>query len=179
MLLAQGNALGITNIISDERPERAKALIIMSQSLCKIYLHVIFHIKTTSPKLKEEDWERIHSYIGQLVNDTGCKVIRVGGVEDHIHFLCLLSRDETVSHLIEEVKRNSSRWIKSISPCYQSFYWQGGYAAFSVSKSVVDKTIEYISNQKEHHKKTSFREEYIKFLKLYNIDYNEQYVLSD
>ena len=151
----------------------------MAQSLCKIYLHVIFHIKTTSPPIADEHLERVHSYIGQLVNDAGCQVIRVGGIGDHVHVVCLLSRDETVSHLVEEMKRNSSRWIKTLSPQYEHFAWQGGYAAYSVSQSVVDKTISYVNNQREHHKKISFHDEYLQFLRLYNIDYNERYVFSD
>ena len=151
----------------------------MAQSLCKIYLHIVFHIKTTSPVVDDEHLPRIHSYIGQLVNLTGCQVVRVGGVGDHVHFVCLLSRNESVSHLVEEVKRNSSRWIKTLSARYEHFAWQGGYAAFSVSQSVVDKTIEYVNNQQEHHKKVSFRDEYLQFLKLYQVEYDEQYVFSD
>ena len=77
----------------------------MAQSLCKIYIHMIFHIKTTSPHICEEDLLRIHAYIGQLVNKTGCVNIWVGGIEDHVHALCLLSREETISHLVEEIKR--------------------------------------------------------------------------
>lgn len=151
----------------------------MPQSLCKIYIHVIFHIKTTSPHIQNDDLNRLHSYIGKLINATGCKTIRVGGVDDHVHALLLLSRQETVSHLVEEIKRNSSRWIKTLSTRYATFAWQGGYAAFSVSQSVVDKTIAYISNQEEHHKKQSFRDEYLEFLDLYNVDYNEHYVFTD
>ncbi|MBO7477215.1 MAG: transposase [Salinivirgaceae bacterium] len=151
----------------------------MPQSLSKIYLHIVFHIKTTSPQIDEAHLERVHSYIGQLVNSTGCSVIRVGGIGDHVHVLCLLSRNETVSHLVEEIKRNSSRWIKTLGQEYECFAWQGGYAVFSVSESLINKTIEYVINQKEHHKKLSFKEEYIQFLKLYNIDYDERYVFED
>lgn len=151
----------------------------MAQSLCKIYLHIIFHVKTTSPQIADEHLDRLHSYIGQLVNTTGCQVIRVGGIGDHVHILCMLSRNENVAHLVEEVKRNSSRWIKTIDARYEKFAWQGGYAVFSVSQSVVDKTIEYDGNQREHHKKQSFRDEYLAFLKSYNVDYDERYVFSD
>lgn len=151
----------------------------MAQSLCKIYLHIIFHIKTSSPSILDDDLERVHAYIGQLINDAHCTNIWVGGIEDHVHVLCLLGRDTTISHLVEEMKRNSSRWIKSISPHYTRFAWQGGYAAFSVSQSVVDKTLEYIKNQAEHHKKTSFEDEYRQFLKLYNIEYDDKYVFTD
>ncbi len=151
----------------------------MAQSLYKIYLHIIFHVKTTSPQIADEHLERVHSYIGMLVNSTGCKVIRVGGVGDHVHIVCLLSKNETVAHLVEEVKRNSSRWIKALAPTYEHFAWQGGYAAFSVSQSQIDKVLEYVGNQAEHHKKQSFRDEYLAFLRLYNVEYDDRYVLSD
>ena len=151
----------------------------MAQSLCKIYLHIIFHVKTTSPQIANEHLEPMHSYIGQLVNTIGCNVIRVGGIGDHVHIVCVLSRNENVSHLVEEIKRNSSRWIKTISPKYEKFEWQGGYAAFSVSQSQVDTVMAYIRNQEEHHKKQSFRDEYLTFLQLYKIEYDERYVLSD
>lgn len=162
----QGDALGISNQI-------------MSQSLSKIYLHIIFHIKTTSPSIKEEHLERVHSYIGQLVNTTGCQTLIVGGVSNHVHIVCQLSKNETVSHLLEEVKRSSSRWIKTIDDRYRHFAWQGGYATFSISESVLPKTINYVKNQKAHHAKSSFRKEYLDFLKHYKVEYDERYVLSD
>ena len=123
--------------------------------------------------------ERLHSYIGELANSTGCQVVRVGGVNDHVHVLCLLSREETVAHLVEEMKRNSSRWMKSLGNYYAQFAWQGGYAVFSVSQSVVNKTIDYVNRQKEHHRNVSFRDEYLQFLKLYNINYDEKYVFAE
>ncbi|MBR4218781.1 MAG: IS200/IS605 family transposase [Bacteroidales bacterium] len=151
----------------------------MAQSLCRIYLHIIFHTKTTSPVIDEEHIPQMHAYIGALVNTTGCQVLCVGGTENHIHVLLMFSKNETVAHIVEEVKRNSSRWIKTISPKYEKFAWQGGYAAFSVSQSQVDTAIEYIRNQAEHHKKRSFKDEYLEFLRLYKIEYDERYVLSD
>ena len=110
---------------------------------------------------------------------TGCVNVWVGGVEDHVHVLCLLSREETIAHLIEELKRNSSRWIKTLDDCYKNFAWQGGYGVFSVSQSMSEKTLEYIKNQRQHHEKQTFEDEYISLLKLYNIDYNEQYLFHD
>lgn len=151
----------------------------MSQSLCKIYLHIVFHKKTTSPSLMTEHIERLHQYIGKLVNISGNQVICVGGTEDHVHSLVMMSKSETLTHLLEEIKRNSSRWIKSLSPIYENFAWQGGYAAFSVSQSQVETLINYIKSQSEHHRKQSFREEYIKLLQLYKIEYDERFVLCD
>ena len=151
----------------------------MGQSLCKIYLHVIFHTKTTSPVVAEEHIPQMHAYIGKLVNTTGSKVIRVGGTEDHVHVLLMFAKTETIAHIVEEMNRNSSRWVKSLSPRYEKFAWQGGYAAFSVSQSKVETVVNYIGNQKEHHKRQSFHDEYLQFLKLYGIEYDEKYVLSD
>ena len=131
----------------------------MPQSLSKIYIHLIFHINTTSPVIRAEDLDDVHAYIGELVNTTGCVQIRAGGIGDHVHVLFMLSRDNTLSHVVEEIKRNSSRWLRSKDAYYRTFGWQGGYAAFSVSQSVVGKTIEYIDNQREHHKRSSFKDE--------------------
>ncbi len=151
----------------------------MAQSLSKIYIHLVFHIKNMSPLIREEDLGRVHSYIGSLVNATGCKAMLVGGVCDHVHLLFLLSKDASVSHVAEDVKRNSSRWIKGTDACYRAFSWQNGYAAFSVSQSVVEKTLAYIKEQRQHHKKTTFQEEYRMFLQSYGISFNEEYVFRD
>ena len=151
----------------------------MPQSFAKIYIHFVFHVKYASRKLREEHLERVHAYLGQLVNAAGCRVLKVGGVANHVHALFLLSREETIAHVVEEVKRNSSRWLKTLSPDYRGFAWQAGYAAFSVSQSMVDKTLAYIDNQAEHHKKLTFEEEYKTFLRLYGIDFDERYVLKD
>ena len=121
--------------------------------------------------------ERVHCYVGQLVNTTGCKVVRVGGVNDHVHILFLLSRDVAISHIVEEIKRNSSRWIKTLAIHFRAFAWQNGYGVFSVSQSIVDKTLDYISNQEMHHKRFSFQDEYRQFLLSYGVEYDEAYVL--
>ena len=177
-LLAQGIALGI--MIYKPTPCKGKSFKIMAQSLSKIYIHLIFHIKSTSPQIRENDLERLHSYIGKLVKTAGCTEIKAGGIGDHVHVLFILSKDVTISEIVEEIKRNSSRWIKDLDPGYYHFFaWQGGYAAYSISQSAVDKTLQYIDNQKEHHTKHSFAEEYRAFLELYNVEYNEKFVFWD
>ncbi len=105
--------------------------------------------------------------------------MRVGGIEDHVHILFALNKNVTIVHVVEEIKRDSSRWIKTIDNHYKQFAWQGGYAAFSVSQSMVEQTLEYISQQEEHHKKISFQEEYTRFLRLYHVDYDERQALTD
>ena len=152
----------------------------MAQSLSKIYIHLIFHIKSTSLKIRENDLGRLHQYIGKLVKTSGCTEIKAGGIGDHVHVLFILSKDVTISQIVEEIKRNSSRWIKDFDPVYYRFFaWQGGYAAYSISQSVVDKTLQYIDNQKEHHTKHSFAEEYKAFLDLYKVEYDEKFVFRD
>jgi REP element-mobilizing transposase RayT len=103
---------------------------VMAQSLCKIYLHLVFHVKTTSPLILDSNLDDVHCYIGKLINIAGCQVHRVGGVEDHIHIVCQLGREQTVARLVEEIKSNSSRWMKTLSPHYKHFAWQSGYAVF-------------------------------------------------
>jgi hypothetical protein len=90
-----------------------------------------------------------------------------------------MSKNIALSKLVEEIKRHSSRWIKTLDKHYKTFAWQGGYGGFSVSPSVHDKTKQYIENQEEHHKKMKFQEEYLMFLKEYGIEYNEKYLWND
>ena len=88
---------------------------------------MIFHIKTMSPKIRENDLERLHNYIGKLVKTTGCAEIKAGGVGDHVHVLFILSKDVTISQIVEEIKRNSSRWIKNLDPVYYHFFRMAGW----------------------------------------------------
>ncbi len=151
----------------------------MSQSLSKLYVHIVFHIKNPLAKIRKEDKNYLYAYIGAIINDNESIPILINGVEDHIHILCVMSKNIALAKLVEEVKRHSSRWIKTKDLYYANFAWQGGYGGFSVSPSLHNKTKNYIKNQEEHHKKMSFKEEYLLFLKEYNIDYNEEYLGFD
>ncbi|VBB47352.1 conserved hypothetical protein [uncultured Paludibacter sp.] len=151
----------------------------MSQSLSKMYVHLIFHIKTTSVVIREKEEKELYAYIGSILKDIECIPILINGTKDHLHILCVMSKNITLAKMTEEVKRHSSRWIKTKDNYYKSFAWQGGYGGFSVSPSLHDKTKYYIQNQKEHHKKMTFQEEYLLFLKEYRIEYNETYLWTD
>jgi len=102
--------------------------------------------------------------------------LTINGTENHVHILSILSRKVTVAKLVEMVKKGSSKWIKTKGVEYQNFYWQSGYAALGIGQSNIESLKRYIANQKEHHRKKTFQEEYITFLKKYNIDYDERYV---
>jgi len=151
----------------------------MAQSLSKLYVHLVFHVKNTSVIIRDEDKKELYAYMGAIINDNESIPILINGTADHVHILFVMSKNIALAKLTEEIKRHSSRWIKTIHPQYKSFAWQSGYAGFSVSQSLHDKTKNYIQNQEEHHKKMSFKEELILFLKEYGIEYNEQYLWTD
>ncbi len=151
----------------------------MGQSLSKLFVHIIFHIKQNSAHIREFDKNDLYAYIGAVIKDNDSIPILINGVDDHIHILCVQSKNITIAKLVEEIKRHSSRWIKTKDIHYKGFSWQGGYGVFTVSSSLVEKTKTYISKQKEHHKKMSFREEYVLFLKEYGVEYNETYLWTD
>jgi len=151
----------------------------MAQSLSKLYVHLIFHIKNASVSIKSKDKKDLYAYMGSIINDNGSLPILINGTRDHVHVLCVMSKNIALAKLIEEIKRHSSRWIKTIGPYYKQFSWQGGYSGFSVSQSLHDKTKQYIANQEEHHKKITFKEELGIFLKEYGIEYDERYLWTD
>ena len=151
----------------------------MGQSLSKQYTHIIFHIKTTSVKIRSKEKQGLYAYIGAIIKDRQSIPIIINGVEDHIHILCVLSKNISLADFLEDIKKYSSRWIKTKDNYYKNFAWQGGYGGFSVSPSLHDKTKKYIENQEEHHKKMTFREEYLLFLKEYEIEYDENYLWTD
>jgi putative transposase len=105
-----------------------------------------------------------------------CLPIKIGGHRDHVHVLCVLSRKIALMDLLEEMKAHSSKWMKTQGDSFKNFYWQDGYAAFSVSPEDVDNIIHYIENQKKHHQKISFQDEMRDYFKKYMIDYDEKYV---
>ena len=148
----------------------------MPQSLVKNYLHITFSTKNRSPFIDNEVKDELFNYLGGICKNMECNPVQVGGVEDHIHILCLLSRKIALMKLIEELKSHSSKWIKTKGSKYQKFYWQKGYGSFSVNPSEIETVVNYIQNQNEHHKKKTYKDEYLAFLKKYHVEYDERYV---
>ena len=151
----------------------------MASSLVKIDIHLIFHIKTTGVDFRHEDLPRIFRYIGGMINGFGGIPIEVGGTTNHVHILTSLPPTVALADYVRGIKANTSKWIKQLDTHYTHFAWQDGYGAFSVSPSLLDKTIQYIQNQEVHHKKRTFEEEYRLFLDAYGIKYDERYAFSD
>lgn len=148
----------------------------MSQSLSQLYVHIIFHTKYNQPLIRPEVEKELYAYNGGIIKENNSVPIKINGTEDHIHILATMSKNIALAKFVEEIKRNSSRWIKTKGEEYQHFAWQGGYAAYSISQSVIKRVKKYIENQKEHHKKVSFQEEYVQFLAEYKIDFDKNYL---
>ena len=148
----------------------------MPQSLIRNYLHITFSTKNRHPFITNDIKEELFAYMGGICKNLECQPIKVGGYTDHIHILCMLSKKIALVKLLEELKSHSSKWIKTKGEAYHNFYWQDGYGAFSVNPSEVEIVIDYISNQKEHHSKKTFQNEYRAFLKKYKVEYDERYL---
>jgi REP element-mobilizing transposase RayT len=148
----------------------------MAQSLSKVYVHITFSTKYRYPFIDNAIEQELWAYMGWICKTLECNPIRVGGYNDHVHICCLLSRKITQMKLLEEVKKESSKWIKTKGAQYENFYWQDGYGIFSVNPSELEKVVSYIDNQHEHHKERAFQEELLAFLKKYKVEYDEQYL---
>lgn len=149
----------------------------MPQSLAQIYLHVIFSTKNRRAYLQNKDLRsELHKYLGGVCRNLEAPALIVGGVEDHVHVLCRMSRTITVADLVRELKRDSSKWIKGKDELLADFHWQDGYGAFSISPSHVETLRTYIANQEEHHKTVSFQDELRRIMQKYGVEYDERFV---
>ena len=151
----------------------------MSQSLSRLYVHIVFHTKYNQKLITEEIKPELYAYMGSILKDNASTPLIINGVEDHVHIFCIMSKNIALAKLVEFVKKHSSRWIKTKGNKFSNFRWQDGYGAFSVSPHMYDTVKKYIENQVNHHKKVDSKEEYIALLKEYGIDYNEDYLWND
>ena len=145
----------------------------MPQSLAKVYLHLVFSTKERMKWITPNIEMRLHNYMCSIGSNIGCPVHQIGGTEDHVHILLEQSRSVTIAKLLETIKANSSRWIKT--EC-KHFSWQAGYGAFSVDQRTYEGVKKYIVDQKVHHKTRTFKEEYVLLLKRANIPIDENYL---
>ena len=129
----------------------------MPQSLSKVYVHITFGTKHRQKLIDDSIENALFNYLGGICKRLGCSPVRIGGYQNHVHILCLLSRKISVMDLLEELKKSSSKWMKQQGDSYSDFYWQGGYGIFSVSASEVDRVIHYIDNQEVNHRRRSFQ----------------------
>jgi len=142
----------------------------------QLYIHLIFAVQNRKALINETIQHNVFSYLSGILTQRDHKSIIVNGTEDHVHLLIGLNPKESVSTLVHELKRCTTLYINQEKLCNFHFTWQEGYGAFSYSKSQLDVVYNYIANQKEHHQKKTFKDEYIQFLKKLNIEYDEKYL---
>ncbi len=148
----------------------------MPQSLTKLYAHLVFSTKHRKPFLDDEIRPRVHGYLATVIRNLDSPYVVVGGVADHVHILFDLGKMHAPVEFVEQLKRESSKFVKTLGPQYQNFYWQRGYGMFSVCPTHFADAEEYVRDQEEHHRTKTFQEEYREFLRRYGIEYDEQYV---
>ena len=150
----------------------------MPNSHSQIFLQAVFAVKYRRALIRDP-WKRdLFAVIGNLINETGCRTIIVNGIEDHVHCLIRMKPDVSISEVMKTAKAKSSKWINENKFLDHRFEWQSGFGAFSYSKSEVPNVKRYIQNQEEHHKKKTFLEEYIEYLKEFDVDYDERYIFK-
>ncbi len=144
----------------------------------RIYIQIVFAVKNRESLIRPSWEEELFKYITGIVQNKGQKMLAINGVENHIHFFIGMKPSCRLSDLVREVKKSSNGFIKEKAFTNFKFEWQKGYGAFSYSHSALDNVIAYINNQKEHHRKKTFKEEYVEFLEKFNIEFKNEYLFS-
>lgn len=150
----------------------------MANTFSQIYIQIVFAVKRRQ-NLMHKGWrDELHKYICGIVNGKEQKVYAIGGVEDHIHILVSIKPQMAISDLVRDIKANSSKWINENGFVRGRFEWQAGFGAFSYAKSQLDNVIKYINNQEQHHKKQTFKAEYLELLEKFEIEFDEKYLFE-
>ena len=144
----------------------------------QIYIQIVFAVKNRQALISSNWDEELYKYITGIVTNKGQKMLAINGVADHIHILIGMKPTCCLSDLVREVKKASNTFIKEKEFTSHKFEWQSGYGAFSYSHSALDNVIKYVNNQKEHHKKKSFKEEYKDFLMKFNVAHEDKYLFD-
>ncbi len=152
----------------------------MANTYKQLHLQFIFAVKYRAALIQKAWKEELHKYITGIVQRNDQKMMQINSMPDHIHiFIGMDNLTQSISGLVQNVKTESSKWINGKGFCDRHFNWQDGYGAFSYSKSHEQNVIRYIQNQEAHHKKEGMRQEFIRFLKAFEIDYDERYIFHD
>jgi REP element-mobilizing transposase RayT len=151
----------------------------MANTYTQIHIHAVFAVQNRI-SLIQKQWEgELYKYITGIIANNGHKLLQIGGMSDHIHVLFGMRPIQSLSDLMQDIKGNSSLWINQNQLVRGKFSWQEGYGAFSYGKSQIDKVVKYIQHQEKHHKKRDFEEEYLELLKLFEVEFNERYILKN
>lgn len=150
----------------------------MSGTFSQIYIQVVFAVKERESLINLSWEEELYKYITGIVRNKEQKLIAINGMPDHIHILIGMRPSCCLSDLVREIKKSSNDFIKEKKFTKQKFQWQEGYGAFSYSHSALGNVVSYIENQKEHHKRQSFRDEYLEFLKKFEVEFKDEYLFE-
>lgn len=151
----------------------------MANTYTQLYVQVVFVVKNRQSLIQEEWKQELYKYISGIIKNNEHKLLAINGVEDHVHILIGMKPSQSLADLLQDIKGSSSKWINDKNYVHGKFEWQAGYGAFSYSHSQISRVIKYIQNQEVHHKTSTFKEEYVSFLKAFEINYNENYLFSD
>ncbi|MDD3773410.1 MAG: IS200/IS605 family transposase [Weeksellaceae bacterium] len=150
----------------------------MASTFSQIYIQVVFAVQNRESMINLSWEEELYKYITGIVRNKEQKMLAINGVADHIHFFIGMKPSCCLSDLVREIKKSSNEFIKEKKFTKFKFNWQEGYGAFSYSHSQIDSVVKYIMNQKEHHKKQKFREEYLDFLNKFEIEFKDEYLFE-
>jgi REP element-mobilizing transposase RayT len=148
----------------------------MPRSFVSLHFHLVFSTKERAPLITPDLEQRLYQYIGGIVRGQGGRLISAGGIPDHVHLLTSMSKQRCISDTLRDIKSNSSRWVHEKFPQKRDFAWQEGYGAFSIGRTEIETVKAYIHRQRQHHGVITFQDEFIKFLKEYDIEYDERFI---
>jgi putative transposase len=148
----------------------------MAQTLTKLMVHAVFSTKHREDLIPAEIEPRLYAYIGGICRNADSDLLCAGGTANHVHLLIRMSKNIALAALMQDIKRDTSKWIKEVGPGLEGFHWQEGYAAFSVGESQVPALRAYLAKQKEHHRTNSFQEEVVEFLERYGVEYHPEHI---
>lgn len=148
----------------------------MPHSFTSQLMHCVFSTKERRPLINADLQQRLWPYLGGIARENKMRALAIGGTEDHVHLLVTLPATLSVAKAMQLIKGGSSKWVHDSFPQHQTFAWQEGYGAFSISISDVKRTVTYIENQAEHHRRRDFKQEFLMFLKKHEIEYDERYI---
>ena len=150
----------------------------MANTYTQIYIHIVYAVKHRDMLIMPPWKERLHKYTTGIVQNQGHKLIAINSMPDHMHVFVGMKPDAALSSLVRDVKRDSTNFINQEINTYRRFSWQEGFGAFSYSHSQIDSVVKYILNQEEHHRRTTFKEEYEALLKEFAVKYDNRYVFE-
>lgn len=150
----------------------------MANTYTQVHIQAVFAVQNRQSLISDVWKDELFKYITGILQNNGHKMLQINGMTDHIHLLFGMRPMQSLSNLMQQIKQDSSKWVNQQRLVNGRFSWQAGYGAFSYSRSQLPAVIAYIQNQDKHHKKKTFREEYLEFLEKWEVDYDEEYIFN-